>query len=479
MWKSTSLASVSQLRTKRSDGVVVERGRRRAQAAARSRRAALGLGAHPGGGEQAEVLAQDALDAAEAAVGVALLDARARAPRRPRAGWPAREQREARAGGGSRVIGALLDGLAVGVDRERQRRAPPQPLEALAGEAAQVGARREEIDDRAVGAGGRGAMSPAASSASPSATSASTSPGVVGAPGAAPARERRRGLAGGRAASITSAKRPVYGAAGRPLGSARDRPRGASAAGARRRRAAASPPRRAGAARVRRRAPAEPAPERGRLAATAARSGRLRRARSPAGAVPRRAVGRLSARTTPPGAPSRRAVDDAAASTRRRSAPPATLGLAFFVAAISRPCGPRRPRSSRLRFRRLRRRRRRRASGARGPASARRCSTSTPPAPTVRMSASARAVDAEARVVLLGLEHQQRGERATARGASLESSTICCVERVGAGPRPSASASRAGRAGARCGACTQARSSSGRSAARELAASADGAAADA
>ena len=108
-----------------------------------------GIDAQPGGGGQPQVVGQDALDAAEAPRGIAArraggdgLEGRARMTLLQQ-----REAQQAMAGG---MIGPLLDGLAIGVDRQRQRRRRPHALEAFAGEPPHVGAPREQIDERAV-----------------------------------------------------------------------------------------------------------------------------------------------------------------------------------------------------------------------------------------------------------------------------------------------------------------------------------------
>jgi hypothetical protein len=118
--------------------------------------ALAGLAGDPGGGDQAEVLAQDALAAGEAAAGVALGEADLEGGKGvlELAGADQRRRQQAVA---AQVIGAIGDRAPVGVDGDRAAGAA-DALEALAGEAAQVGAAREEIDDRAVGAGGERAI---------------------------------------------------------------------------------------------------------------------------------------------------------------------------------------------------------------------------------------------------------------------------------------------------------------------------------
>jgi hypothetical protein len=111
------------------------------------------VGGEPGGGEQAGVLAEDAVDAGEAAARVGLLDADADRGEGVgvAAGLGEGEGEEAVAGG---VVGALLDGLREGVDGELEADVA-EALEAAADVATEVGARGEEVDDRTVGAGGR------------------------------------------------------------------------------------------------------------------------------------------------------------------------------------------------------------------------------------------------------------------------------------------------------------------------------------
>ena len=130
----------------------LEGGARLAQV--RQDRVALaGLLLEPRGTDEPQVLAQDAIHAGEAAAGV--LAQRAREGRVERAGGIAlaqpREGQETVARG---VIGALRDRLAVRVDRQLKPRFTVDPLEALPGEPPKIGARAEEVHDRAVGARG-------------------------------------------------------------------------------------------------------------------------------------------------------------------------------------------------------------------------------------------------------------------------------------------------------------------------------------
>ncbi|MET0286502.1 MAG: hypothetical protein ABW352_18615, partial [Polyangiales bacterium] len=107
-----------------------------------------GLGLDPRGGGEAEVFTQDAVDAAEATVGVALLHAGEDGVE-GLARLALLEQREAEQAMAGRVIRALRHGLAIGVDGERERALVLDALEALAREAAQVGAAGEQVDDGA------------------------------------------------------------------------------------------------------------------------------------------------------------------------------------------------------------------------------------------------------------------------------------------------------------------------------------------
>ena len=148
MWKSTSFASVSQTRTKRSEGLfssVPTASWRRCLISVVRVPAVRG----PRRGDEADVLLQDAIDTAEPTRRI-----RARGALLHRLEGvlvlPLREERvrvEAMARG---VVGALFGRLRVRVDRERERLRARQAFEPLAGEAARVGAEREELEDRAV-----------------------------------------------------------------------------------------------------------------------------------------------------------------------------------------------------------------------------------------------------------------------------------------------------------------------------------------
>ena len=365
------------------------------------------------------------------------------------------------------MIGPLLDRLAVAVDGQRQRVGAAQALEALAREAAQVGAAREQIDDRAVGARRQrrsrrrldrlaerdqrqhvarlrararpapapaprpcAGRAPAAPSPRRSGRRRARSPRAARRLGAADAgllsarrRASRRRRDGGASAGRPAARSSCGGGAGGAPGGARAPARAAArrrAAGA----AAGGAAERCGAtARRRRRRPrgCGAAPRRGGRRAIGARPRRLgsdsawrrRRSRRPVGA-PHRWPGlrRLSSATR------------AALRWRGRSPAPSPAAMLRDVAAVQH---------------RHARRPHRQDVGQRA------------------------ALDAEARVVVLGLQHQQRGERATARGACTDSS-ITCLRRASARSGSLAAAasrwaiSRASRA------LTQARSSSGRGA---------------
>ncbi len=150
MWKSTSLASVSQYRTKRIDGSFSADAAGLAQAP-HDLAAARPVGADPGRRDQAEVLAQDLGHAAEAALRVLARQTVLEGGERLLV-LALPHQREGEQAVAGRVIGALLGGAGVGVGGQGQRGVAGQAIEPLAGEAAQVGALREQVDDRAVGA---------------------------------------------------------------------------------------------------------------------------------------------------------------------------------------------------------------------------------------------------------------------------------------------------------------------------------------
>ncbi len=154
MWKSTSLASVSQLRMKRTEGPVSgvppARARRSrisaaragsacVQAAAARPRSSLRIRSTPRNLPAGYFCAAPKAIASNAVARMAGL-----------------EQRESQQVMAGRVIGPLLDRFAIAVDRQRQRMRSLDLLEALAREPAHVGATGEEVDDRSVGAGGVG-----------------------------------------------------------------------------------------------------------------------------------------------------------------------------------------------------------------------------------------------------------------------------------------------------------------------------------
>ena len=113
------------------------------------------LGARPGGGHQSQILGEDPAGPGEAALGITAsgagrqdIEGLGRA-----AGLDQREGQQAVAGG---MIGPLGDRLTVAVDGQRQGSRAAHPFQPVAGEPAQVGPTREQIDQRAVGAGGQG-----------------------------------------------------------------------------------------------------------------------------------------------------------------------------------------------------------------------------------------------------------------------------------------------------------------------------------
>ena len=157
MWKSTSLASVSQLRTKRIEGpssaVPPARAEPRADLAGARRLGGGSRPPRPAPGPRAGCGRRRGSAPRGSAA-----RRRRRSPSNASRGWPALSSAKAEQAVARRVIGPLLDRLAVAVDRQRQRGARPRSaLEPLAGEPAHVGAAGEEIDDRAVGAGRVGA----------------------------------------------------------------------------------------------------------------------------------------------------------------------------------------------------------------------------------------------------------------------------------------------------------------------------------
>ena len=143
MWKSTSFESDSQLRTKRSDGPprsIAFAARTRARISP-FRSGSLFIHA---AAMSLEVFAQDAIDAAEAPFRIALRERRdGDVERSGVVLFPdARECREAVARG---VVRPVASRLVEQVDREYERAVGREVLEPLAGESAEIGARREEI----------------------------------------------------------------------------------------------------------------------------------------------------------------------------------------------------------------------------------------------------------------------------------------------------------------------------------------------
>jgi hypothetical protein len=109
-----------------------------------------GLGSYPRRADECQVLTQDALDAFEAVAEVAAVERAQQGLERFRA-IALLEQCIRQGAGSTRLVGALVDGLAVGVHHQRARDwARRQALQPRSRHASQIGARGEQIDQRAV-----------------------------------------------------------------------------------------------------------------------------------------------------------------------------------------------------------------------------------------------------------------------------------------------------------------------------------------